>query len=41
MTKSLNLILLFLVVGCSLPTAKEAGLKFSTEKSKLPDSLGT
>lgn len=39
MIKSLNIILLFLVVGCSLPTAKEAGLKFSTEKSKLPDSL--
>lgn len=39
MLKLLNFALLLLVVGCSLPTSKEIGLKFSTEKSKLPDSL--
>ena len=39
MIKSLKFIFLFLVAGCALPTSKEVGLKFSTEKSRLPDRL--
>ena len=32
-------LLLFIFQSCGIKTAKEAGLHFSTEKSKLPDTL--
>ena len=32
-------IILLIFQSCGLKTAKEVGLHFSTEKSKLPDSL--
>jgi hypothetical protein len=35
----LTIILLLFVQSCGLKTAKEVGLSFSTEKSKLPDTL--
>ncbi len=35
----LTIIILLIFQSCGLKTAKEVGLHFSTEKSKLPDSL--
>lgn len=35
----LTILIIFLFNSCSLKTAKEVGLHFSTEKSKLPDTL--
>lgn len=35
----LTILITFLFNSCGLKTAKEAGLHFSTEKSKLPDTL--
>ena len=32
-------LILFIFQSCGIKTAKEAGLHFSTEKSKLPDTL--
>ena len=36
---SLTILIVVLFQSCGLPTSKQVGLRFSTEKSKLPDSL--
>lgn len=36
---ALKILMVFLIHSCGIKTAKEVQLKFSTEKSKLPESL--
>lgn len=35
----LTILIAILFQSCGLPSSKQVGLRFSTEKSKLPDSL--